>query len=69
MKYFRYSDYLKRKFGRKVYKICVNAGFSCPNRDGKLSREGWHSGRCGSDLAGYARGGEAGADDGEQFVG
>lgn len=35
--YFPFSDYLKEKFGEKVYKITLDAGFSCPNRDGKIS--------------------------------
>ncbi|PKL87268.1 MAG: TIGR01212 family radical SAM protein [Ignavibacteriae bacterium HGW-Ignavibacteriae-2] len=30
----RYSDYLKRKFGQSIRKIPINAGFTCPNRDG-----------------------------------
>ncbi|MBQ1192540.1 MAG: TIGR01212 family radical SAM protein [Lachnospiraceae bacterium] len=30
------NDYLKKTFGDKVYKISLNAGFSCPNRDGKI---------------------------------
>lgn len=29
-----YSDYLKSLFGERVHKISINAGFSCPNRDG-----------------------------------
>lgn len=27
------NEYLKNKFGCKVYKIAINAGFTCPNRD------------------------------------
>ena len=31
-------DYeLKRRFGEKVYKLTLNGGMSCPNRDGKIS--------------------------------
>ena len=33
-RYNRFSDYLKRKFGKKVMKISLNAGFTCPNIDG-----------------------------------
>jgi radical SAM protein (TIGR01212 family) len=29
-----YSDYLKQKYGCKVYRVAVDAGFTCPNRDG-----------------------------------
>lgn len=36
-----YSDYLERFFpGMKVQKISVNAGFSCPNRDGTIATGG-----------------------------
>lgn len=38
MKRFRcYSDYLKEIFGGSVQKIPLDAGFSCPNRDGTIS--------------------------------
>lgn len=30
----KFSSYLKERFGGKVWKIPVDAGFSCPNRDG-----------------------------------
>jgi len=39
-RYYRFSSYLKERFGCYVYKIGVDAGFSCPNRDGTLSGEG-----------------------------
>ncbi len=32
--YYKYSDYLKEKYGEKIYKIPVNIPVSCPNRDG-----------------------------------
>jgi radical SAM protein (TIGR01212 family) len=38
--YNTFSDELKRVFGCKVQRISVDAGFSCPNRDGTLSSEG-----------------------------
>ncbi|MFH0732379.1 MAG: TIGR01212 family radical SAM protein [Candidatus Omnitrophota bacterium] len=38
--YRKFSQYLKDKFGCKVYKVSVDAGFDCPNRDGKLSKAG-----------------------------
>ncbi len=38
--YNTYNNYLKQIFGGKVYKISLNAGFSCPNRDGTLSKKG-----------------------------
>lgn len=39
-RYNQYSAHLKQKFGTKVYKITIDAGFSCPNRDGSLSHNG-----------------------------
>ena len=39
-RYNQYSAYLKQKFGVKVYKITLDAGFSCPNRDGTISSGG-----------------------------
>lgn len=36
-RYNAYSEHLKQKFGAKVYKITLDAGFSCPNRDGTIS--------------------------------
>lgn len=39
-RYNQYSAHLKNKFGAKVYKVTLDAGFSCPNRDGKISNGG-----------------------------
>lgn len=39
-RYNQFSAYLKNKFGVKVYKITIDAGFSCPNRDGHISTGG-----------------------------
>lgn len=39
-RYNQYSAHLKNKFGVKVYKITLDAGFSCPNRDGTISTGG-----------------------------
>ena len=35
-----YSRYFAKQFGSRVQKISVDAGFSCPNRDGKISTGG-----------------------------
>lgn len=35
-----YSSYFTREFGGRVQKISIDAGFSCPNRDGKISSGG-----------------------------
>lgn len=49
-----YSDYLNRFFpGVKVQKISVNAGFSCPNRDGSISTGGCAYCRVDSFSPGY----------------
>ena len=34
------NDYLKEKFGCKVYKLAISGGMTCPNRDGTLSTDG-----------------------------
>lgn len=34
------NEYLKAAFGEKVYKIAVDAGFTCPNRDGTKGTRG-----------------------------
>ena len=38
--WFSLSDFLKQKFGEKVYRVSLDGGFTCPNRDGTLSRGG-----------------------------
>lgn len=38
--YNDYDSYLKNKYGCKVYRIALNAGFSCPNRDGTKGADG-----------------------------
>ncbi len=39
-RYRPYSNFLKSHFGAKVYKVALDAGFTCPNRDGKAGRGG-----------------------------
>lgn len=39
-RYNRFSDHLRNLYGAKVYKITLDAGFTCPNRDGTISYEG-----------------------------
>ena len=39
-RYNTLSSFYKEKFGEKTLKICVDAGFSCPNRDGTKGRGG-----------------------------
>lgn len=38
--YYSVNDYYKELFGHKVYKISLNAGMSCPNRDGRIGTGG-----------------------------
>ena len=38
--YKHLNTYLKEKFGERTLKICVDGGFTCPNRDGSLSSDG-----------------------------
>lgn len=40
MEYLSFNKYLKDKFGQKVYKISLDGGFTCPNRDGKIDTRG-----------------------------
>lgn len=39
-RYNSFNDYLRKKYSRKVYKISIDAGFTCPNRDGTVSTGG-----------------------------
>lgn len=36
MYYYSANQYFQDKFGKKVYKLSLNAGMTCPNRDGKV---------------------------------
>lgn len=38
--YISANDYYKQKFGTKVYKLSLDGGFTCPNRDGTLGNKG-----------------------------
>ncbi len=38
--YYSLNDALKERYGEKVYKLTLNAGCTCPNRDGKLGTRG-----------------------------
>ncbi len=40
MKYYSLNRYLQDTFGEKLYKIAINGGFTCPNRDGTLGTRG-----------------------------
>lgn len=38
--YYSLNEYLQNTFGCKVYKLSLNGGFTCPNRDGTLGTKG-----------------------------
>lgn len=40
MEYTTLNSYLKKRFGCKVYKLAVDGGFTCPNRDGTIDTRG-----------------------------
>lgn len=40
MEIYTFNAYLKERFGKKIYKISLNAGMSCPNRDGTIGTGG-----------------------------
>lgn len=59
MNYKHLNDHYREKFGCKVYKLAIDGGFTCPNRDGTLGTGGcifcsaygggeFAQGRCGS---------------------
>ncbi len=39
-RYNAFSEHLKKLFGEKVYRVSIEAGFTCPNRDGRLATGG-----------------------------
>ena len=56
-RYHSLNYFLREKFGDKVFKIALDAGFSCPNRDGTISSGGclFCSARGSGDFAGNRR--------------
>ncbi|MFA6878664.1 MAG: TIGR01212 family radical SAM protein [Fusobacterium sp.] len=39
-RFYSLNNYLKDKFGKKIYKVSLDGGFTCPNRDGSISSQG-----------------------------
>ena len=39
-RYYSLSRYLKNTYGERLYKLALNGGMTCPNRDGTLSDKG-----------------------------
>ena len=56
MEYRSLNSYLKDTFGQKIYKIAIDGGMSCPNRDGTIGYGGciFCSGNGSGDFAGRA---------------
>ena len=52
-RYLSLGSYTKEKFGTKLYKLALDGGFTCPNRDGTLGTRGciFCSGRGSGDFA------------------
>ncbi|MDT8378556.1 MAG: TIGR01212 family radical SAM protein [Desulfotignum sp.] len=56
-RYTDYNSYLRGLFGERVQKIAVDAGLTCPNRDGTLSDQGCiYCNAKGSGTGAFARG-------------
>lgn len=53
-RYHSLDWYLKETYGEKLYKITLNGGFTCPNRDGTVGTGGciFCSGQGSGDFAG-----------------
>lgn len=66
-RYYSISDYLRSEFGRKTVKLSLDAGFTCPNRDGSKGLGGCAfcseggSGELSAHLADYVTGQEISA--------
>ncbi len=56
-RYYAYNRYLRDVFGQKVFKVSLDAGFTCPNRDGTAGEGGcaFCSERGSGDFAGARR--------------
>ena len=39
-RYYRYSDFLRERFDARVYRVSIDAGFTCPNVDGTVTTGG-----------------------------
>lgn len=61
-RYYSISNYLKKEFGRKTVKLSIDAGFTCPNRDGTVGTGGcaFCSEGGSGELAAHAAAGEEG---------
>jgi radical SAM protein (TIGR01212 family) len=55
MVYNKFSEYLKNRYGTKVYKLPVSLGTSCPNRDGTIRMDAVNGDRIDVDHANGGR--------------
>lgn len=39
-RFFSYHSYIRRRFGRRIHRVTIDAGFTCPNRDGTAGTGG-----------------------------
>ena len=39
-RYNSFTGYFKRQYGERLQKVVIDAGFTCPNRDGTVGRGG-----------------------------
>lgn len=39
-KFYKLNSFLKENFKEKIFKVSLDGGFTCPNRDGKISNKG-----------------------------
>ncbi len=55
-RYRTFNEHLRQRFGEKVFKVSLDGGFTCPNRDGRLGTAGciYCSARGSGDFAGEA---------------
>ncbi|ERI08417.1 TIGR01212 family radical SAM protein [Aneurinibacillus aneurinilyticus] len=56
-RYHTWNYHLRQQFGEKVFKVMLDAGFTCPNRDGTITTGGctFCSARGSGDFAGWRR--------------
>src|SRR5262245_35134380 len=40
LRYLAYNFHLRKKFGQRVQKVSIDAGFTCPNVDGTVAKGG-----------------------------
>lgn len=39
-RYYSLNEYYKQKYGKKVYRLAISSGMTCPNRDGTIGERG-----------------------------